>query len=137
MSMLDEMRFDDIEPITVPVTLGKVQYMLHEPSGEAVGAYRDKLLERTQLDSEGNPIKFGGVAQADLILLSYCLKCATIERTPAETLAVVQAMPERITGKLIDRLKEISEFNKPGAAKLPLSDSESPSIGDGSDSPAT
>lgn len=70
---LDPMNFDDPTPVEVPVTIGKVSYILKEPSEAAVVQWRDYHASSVRMDKKGNPIGVSGVGGADALLLSLCL----------------------------------------------------------------
>lgn len=128
--MSEPLVFKSLELVTEEVKIGDATYTLHEPNGEAACAYRDALLSGTQVDKEGKVTKFGGVSAADLVMLSHCVKL----NGQRISLEEVSGWPDRITGPMIKRVKEMGEYLK---GENPTTDSEPSTTQDGSDSPAT
>jgi hypothetical protein len=108
--LTEEMEFDSIALIEVPVKIAGVKYTLREASGEAVCAYRDAQIEGTVFNAEGKPVSVKGLSQVNMLLLSYCLFDDKGTNVP---LAVIKAWPNRVIEPLAERVKEISELNTP------------------------
>jgi hypothetical protein len=104
-----EMKFDSLEEIVIPVTIGNMKLLLHEASGEAAMAYRNTMMKGATLTKDGKNAQLGNVAEAELVLLSYCL---THENGDSIPLEVLKSWPNRIVKPLCDKAEEISELVK-------------------------
>lgn len=115
--MSDEsLHFDSLSLIRIPVMIENKRYYLQEADGEAGSAYRDAKMAgmKSELDDDGNSksVSFAGVNKAELILLSCCL----YEENGTDTgirvsRDVIKSWPDRVTQKLVEKVKEISELS--------------------------
>lgn len=66
--------FEDLEPIEVPVKIGKTWYVLAEASYDAFIKYQNFNAGALKIDPEtGKAVSFGGNAEGEARLLSMCL----------------------------------------------------------------
>lgn len=106
--MTDAMVFEDVAPLTVPVTIGKDEYVLKEASGDAACRWRNAQLRAARM-VEGKITGVGDIADTEPLLVSLCL--FTREGKPVP-LATVRAWPNRVQKALFERAKAISHLNE-------------------------
>lgn len=126
-SMTDQMRFDNITLIEVPVRLGKCDYLLVEANGTAVCNYKDALMAHSEIDPVTQKAKVRMNPAADATLVAGCLYKLP-ERSPV-TLEFVQTLPGRVIEALSKRAKHISELDK--EEKKDKKDADKDSLGNG------
>ena len=107
--MNDELNFDDLETVTLPVAVAGKKYTLREASGEAAAKYRNVMLEGTTLGPDGKPVSIRGLADAEALLVSLCLFA---EDGRNVHLAIVKAWPNRIVKKLYDTAVQVSDLGE-------------------------
>lgn len=114
---MNELNFDDLALIEVPVSIGDKRYLLREASGNVACKYRNALLNCTVLGPEGKPQTVRNMADVEPLLVSLCLfqlleqPDGTVKERPAQ-LADVRGWPNRIVKALFERAKEISELDE-------------------------
>lgn len=112
-----ELNFDSIELIKVPFTIGSNEYYIQEADGEAASEFRDAKLTgmKAEADEEGNivnrSLSFTGLNKSELVLLSHCTFKKGGIPVSYEELA---KWPDKITQKLVAKVKEISELEPVG-----------------------
>lgn len=121
MSM-NELHFESLDLIRVPVTIGDKHYVLQEASGEATAKYRNALLESTKLGPDGKAVSVKGLADVEMLLISLCLEDGQGKQVPV---SVLKTWPNRILKTLFDKAKEISELTEEKVKENPTSDGES------------
>lgn len=88
------------------VTIGKDTYILREASGGSASKHKDATFKAVKVNNQTQTSTFGGIADADLVLLSECLfDRASGKPVPLPT---VRSLPNRISEPLVEYLKEIS-----------------------------
>ncbi len=107
--LLDEIAFDSLEPISVPVKIGVCNYTLREIGAEDNSRYMNALMKivKAKRDDKG-AIDLGnieGVSDLDFLYLSYCLFDTDGKSVPID---VLKTWPNRIVKKLEAKAKEIS-----------------------------
>ncbi len=107
--MKDELNFDDLTLIELPVSVKGVKYVLREASGDAAVRYRNKLLDGTTLGPEGNVVKVIGMANVEPFLVSLCL---FDEKGRPVKCELIRSWPARIQKALFEKVKEISELDE-------------------------
>ena len=92
--------------------IGETRYVLVEVSEETSRLYRNELMKRTKMGSNGKPAEFNNIADLDSQLLSQCLFSLSEngERKPV-SLADVRKLTTRHTQNLLKKLREISEMD--------------------------
>ncbi len=119
LSDFSAMVFDDLAPITVPVTIGTGTYLLKEATGDAACKFQNALLKATKLGPEGRPVSLEGLADAEPLLVSMCLfevvkitnkagDVVTQERPVP--LHVVRGWKNKVQKDLFNRIKVISDI---------------------------
>ena len=71
--------FDDLAPVTVPVTLGKRKYLLREASEDAACKYRNASLAGAEISNVSGQVtvrRVGSMADVEPLLVSLCLPIA-------------------------------------------------------------
>lgn len=113
---LEAMNFDDLAPVSVPVSVKKEKYLLTEASAGAAIAYDNAKMKAMRM-ADGKLVGFEGMYDADLVLLSSCLhrvdkgtgQVVTLNGLPVPTpVQVIRNWPDRVYKPLVARLKEIS-----------------------------
>lgn len=110
-SLLEELVFDDLQPIEIPVRIAGKQYVLREASTDAATKYRNAVLKSTRLDRDGHAMSLDGSADVEPLLVSMCLfevndKGETLNRPV--NVSVVKTFPSKVTKELYDRVRAIS-----------------------------
>ncbi len=107
--MTEEVLKFDLTPIEIPVEVGQFKYTLKEATGEAVGKYRDAILDCTKLGPDGKPVSVKGLSGVEPLLVSMCLMD---EENKSVRPSVIQAWPNKIQKALFEKIKEISELDE-------------------------
>lgn len=102
--MLDELCFDDLTPIEIPVKIKDQSYTLIEATGDVVSKYRTALSRLAKI-RDGQAEIVGNVGDTDLLLLSLCLKDSGGALVSVDTL---RGWKGSVVQKLVAKLKEIS-----------------------------
>jgi len=108
--MHDKLNFDDLTPIEISVSYKKKRYLLCEATEDAVRQFRNKVTSCTDfIEGKMSGIK-GPIADAGSFLVSLCLRELgdTGERGSLVALDTFRSWPHRVTGPIIEKLKEIS-----------------------------
>jgi len=100
--------FDDLTPISIPVTYNKSQYTLREASGDAACRYRNAVMACTVMSPEGNIIGVRDVASVEPLLVSLCLYDSQGANVPQE---IIRTWPGRIVRQLFITARDISELS--------------------------
>lgn len=100
---------DDLETI-VPFEYRGVNYELRSATGEAARAYRNHVLKSTTLGPNGKPQKVDGLADAPIILLSFCVFESGKDRPV--TASILGKWPERLLGRIFEACKQISDLEE-------------------------
>jgi len=121
----DELVFDDLEPVEVPVTIGKRKYVLREASEGAAVKFRNVSMRGARMDTESKVVTLGEVAEAEPVLVAACLcpvdGTGKVRYDPGGnpitcTLQQVLAMRPSTVKALFAKVKEISPgLEEPGA----------------------
>lgn len=112
-----EMNFDDLQPIEVPIKFRNRSFGLREASGDTAVKYRNAMLESTKLGPDGKPTSVKGMANIEPLLVSMCLieyiadKEGKVRERPVNE-ATIRAWPNRILKPLYDKAREISALKE-------------------------
>jgi polyhydroxyalkanoate synthesis regulator phasin len=115
--MSEELVFDDITLIEVPVRIARIDYVLREASGEAAIKYQNAVGKCSRfVNGEFSGVQ-GDLASTQSLLVSLCLfKKATPESGLAKDTPVpeslIRSWPSRIQKTLYDRAKQISMLDE-------------------------
>lgn len=113
---MEPMRFDDLSPIEIPVSIKNTPYILREAGAGAAVAYENARLKAAKMN-DGKLSGFDGMFDADLILLSMCLfqvdkgtgQIITDNGVPRSTpVQTIRGWLDRVYKPLLVRLKAIS-----------------------------
>jgi hypothetical protein len=122
---LNPIVYENLEPIRIPVTIGKTQYELRECGEAGAIVVKQAALNGTEVvmeDGTENRIirKLAGSAAVNATLVSECLyenigpeEGAIIDRWRKMSLLRVQALSPKIIRQLAERANEISEIDAP------------------------
>jgi hypothetical protein len=105
-----EMRFDEIDLIAVPITIGGEAFVLREATAEAAGKYHDAIIKSTRM-ADGKITGSDGLGGVEPLLVSLCLFRKVGKEEQAVPLTEVKRWPTRVVKPLFDRVKEISELD--------------------------
>ena len=114
---LSEIRFDDLTPISIPVTLGAKSYVLKEATGDASTRYKNALMSSTKMGKDGKPSHVEGLANVEPLLVSLCLfesyevRGGELKERPV-TESFIRGLPGKIQKKLFEKVKEISGLSE-------------------------
>lgn len=106
--MSEELNFNDLKLIEVPVTIEGKKYTLRETDGEASVTYDNALLDSGVLGPDGKTTRYLGLANRQPLLVSLCLFDESGERVPE---AVVRSWPGRVQKRLFAKAREISRLD--------------------------
>lgn len=123
--MTDNKRWvgDDLEPREERFAYKGVRYLLTEPSASAMSAWRNALLQGSEIGPDGKPVGIKIRAETDSLLVSRCLysisggiaETGEIERGPESTTPVsqefVESLPHRLQSKMITAIREMGDMN--------------------------
>lgn len=101
--------FNDHEDIEVPVSFKGKKYLLLEASGEASRRFQNKSISGARLE-DGKVSGLSNTADAQFVLLAACI-IAEEGRKPVDE-SVIKLWPHRMTKRLFERCKEISELDE-------------------------
>ncbi len=109
----NEMNFDDITPVEIPVSIAGEKYVLCEATGEAGRQFNNARTRGIKFGVEGKPNSIEGVANVEPLLVSLCLFKILAEgmRKPV-SVSVISAWPYRVMKRLFDKAKEISDLEE-------------------------
>ena len=123
----EDINFDDPTPASCNVTIGGQRYTLHEADGTASVEYRNAMLDATELGDDGKPRRLHGLASADPILVSRCLRDDKGQSVPV---TVILGWKSQVYQRLADWVKATSGMLIEARPK-----NEKRATGDGSGSP--
>jgi len=106
----NEMAFDEIDLICVPVKIGGEQFVLREATADAAGKYHDAIIKSTRM-ADGKITGSDGLGGVEPLLVSLCLFRKTGKEETAVSLTEVKRWPTRVVKPLFERIKEISELD--------------------------
>lgn len=110
---MEELIFDDISLVVIPVKIAGVNYNLTEANEEVASRYQNKLLACYKISSDGKNTEFrNGIADVQSELVSNCL---TTEDGKKVSITFIKSLPSRIVKTLADKVKEISGLEKDDA----------------------
>jgi hypothetical protein len=121
----EELNFSDPTPAVRDVTIGGARYAVHEADGTASVEYRNAMLDATELGVDGRPCRLHGLASADPVLVSRCLRD---EKGAPVPLATILGWRAEIYSRLAAWIKDVSGILSEGSPK-----NEETSTQDGSD----
>lgn len=102
---MDEMRFDDLTPIEIPVSIGAAKYVLREASEAAVTTYRDTAAKCVTVDGDESKTITGSITGANAVLVSECLFDVDNRRVAVD---VVRTWPARVVKALFEKAYELA-----------------------------
>lgn len=129
--VLDELNFDDLEPIELPTLIEGGKYILREASGKAANTYQNFQTNGMTLSDSGKPKTVSGLADSEPLLVSMCLFNADLDdhgefqkddngrfkKGKLVPLSVITFWPVRVQSGLHDKLTEISGLKVAGDTK--------------------
>ena len=107
--MTDELDFDDLVEIEVPIKVKGKDYILREASSQAACAYRNAMIRCTTLGPDGRATRMDNIADTEPLLVSLCL--FQTDGKPVD-LGTIRSWPTRVVTALYDKAKEISSLNE-------------------------
>ncbi len=108
----EDFNFSD-EPVKYgPFSIGKRTFILHECTEAAFTAYRNIVSKSVRRDDDTKTIYQNGGQEADAMLIQRCLYEVTSGKEIPTPLAFVEDLPRKISSKLYQKIREISEFDK-------------------------
>lgn len=127
--MSNEFDFSDLSVREIKnVKVGAKSYTLREASADAACRYRNAIFGSTKLGDNGKPVSMEGIADAEPLLLSFCL--VDDETGNQVSVKTVLTWPSRVVEPLVKKLKEISDLGDADpvrdALKAALSREDSP-----------
>jgi len=143
--MSEELDFENLAPVEIPVPIGPSRYLLREASEGAVVQWRDSQVAKAKFGEEGGLQGIGAIAESEPLLVSLCLYelAAAADRTTRPVyrhdevfgyfrckingdpeprhlvpLTTVRGWPARIIKPLFEKLKEISGLDEKDSPQL-------------------
>ena len=113
MNKMDELNFDSLSLIEVPVTIEGKRYVLREASGDVACKYRNALMTGTQMEGK-RVTKIGSMADAEPLLVAKCLFEVGEDELgrKAVNVGTVITWPNRIIKRLFKKVQEISDLKE-------------------------
>ncbi len=110
---MEHQLFDDMDiaPREVEFKLGGVQHVLKEASADAARRYRNTAVKAAKM-SDGKVTGLDGVADVEPLLVSLCLFKREEKGDKPIKLDDVLKMPSRVTKRMFERAKEISDLDE-------------------------
>lgn len=108
---MNELQFDDLALIRLPVSIGSLKYVLREASGEVACEYRNAQLACTQIGENGKAVSIQGIADVELLLVSRCIFRLDGDREVPVSISEVATWPSRVVKILYEKAREISEMD--------------------------
>jgi hypothetical protein len=129
----EEMVFEDLAPVEVPVRIGKKRYVLREASADAVIKYRNALTNGAVINPKTGTVIQGDMAAAEPIAVAACLYEVWDENKDPRPVLLSEVLKWRnsIVAPLFNRLRSISPNLMADAADEEKAKNE-PSAGTGS-----
>ncbi|MCK9568739.1 hypothetical protein M0R72_07350 [Candidatus Pacearchaeota archaeon] len=107
--MSEELNFDDLTTIVIPVKYQGKSYTLREADEAAACQYEGAKSECLKLaNGEFSGVDHKSMAATEPLLVSLCLFDEASNNVPVE---VVRSWPSRMVKKLFEKAKEISEID--------------------------
>ena len=113
--MTEELNFDDIAPIEIPVVIKGKRYTLKEASGDAACRYRNAVLSALQVSKTGEVTGARNLADTEPLLVSLCLFDEQDKPVPIKT---VRSWPARVVRTLFEKAADISDLADFTRAKI-------------------
>jgi hypothetical protein len=110
----EDINFDDPTPASCDVTIGGVRYTLHEADGAASVEFRNAMLDATELGPDGKPQKLRGLASADPVLVSRCLRD---DKGNPVSLQTILGWKASVYARLAAWVKDVSALMAEGTPK--------------------
>ncbi len=113
--MSDELNFDDLTPIEIPVSVAGKKYVMREADEETAALFNNARMRGTRLEDGkvvGLPTDMAGVQS---LLVSRCLFIVDKEGVPTRQYVkrtTVNSWPARVVKPLFEKAKEISELDE-------------------------
>jgi hypothetical protein len=113
--MSDELNFDDLSCVEIPVSIAHQKYVLREASCDAAVAYRNSMINGATFTSEGRPSSLSSFADSEPVLVCRCLfpvdgNGQVMRDHVPESL--VRSWPQKVVRQLFVKAKEISELSE-------------------------
>jgi hypothetical protein len=107
-----ELIFDSLDLIEIPVKIAGKDYVLIEADEDKVAKYRNAISRTYKTKTEGagevREMTSEGLADTESYLLSMCLFQFFDGKRVSVPKEVIKKWPHRVSGKLFDKLEEIS-----------------------------
>lgn len=110
--MSNELNFGSLDLVQIPVTIGDRTFILREASSENFCKYLDDRIACSVFDESGKRTGFKDLSKISMLLLSRCLVETTGGAALPVTYEEVRNWPNKITDKLYNTLKKISEIDQ-------------------------
>jgi hypothetical protein len=120
---MQEMNFDSILLQEVLVKVAGTSYVLVEASGEEAARWRSNLATCLRVNAKSGDVgQTTGMGEVDLNFLANCLYCTMVDGTQDRSrklvgIGVIKSWPDRITKRLVAKLKEISDIDQPASKR--------------------
>lgn len=122
MPHVQELNYDSLDLIEIPVTIAGRKYVLREADGPASCKYHDAHLrsvrEREATDTDQ---RFDGLHEVEYLLVGLCLFEKHADNTVSEEpvgLEGVKGWKYKVVGDLFKHVEDISELSKTSEANL-------------------
>ena len=120
-STTDEIVFDSLDLIEVPVTLAGKKYVLIEADGETAAGMKNRIIRSSKVSDEGKVTLGDGIADAEAFLVGQCLyrdeSGGRLARTRIGE-ATVRSWPARVVKALYERARQISGLDDDKKARV-------------------
>lgn len=117
-STTDEIVFDSLDLIEVPVTLAGKKYVLIEADGETAAGMKNRIIRSSKVSDEGKVTLGDGIADAEAFLVGQCLYRDESGGRTRIGEATVRSWPARVVKALYERARQISGLDDDKKARV-------------------
>ena len=108
--MEEELVFESLDCIEIPVIVGNQKYILREANGDTAVKFQNARLAKHEYNEEGRLVRLKDTADLEPFLVSMCL-FKEDDNTPVSE-DTLRNWPSHISSKLFDTAKKISHIDE-------------------------
>jgi len=108
--MNEELIFESLDCIELPVVVGNQKYILREANGDTAVKFQNARLAKHEYNEDGRLVRLKDTADLEPFLVSMCLFMEDGVTPVSE--ATIRSWPSHISSKLFDTGKKISHIDE-------------------------